>query len=201
MRPRPPAKVARLATEPVARPSIPPTGLPAEAGARVTDTAKAPPANDGRMSLMEHLVELRTRLIRCAIADRHRFGGRLAHLLPGARVLRGPLIELSKDPNIDSQFQSFEPLELFMLRIKVSAYLGIAVAMPFLLWQIWRFISPGSLRERAEVRHGVRGLGHASVHHRRRHRLLDAPGGAGLPAVDGRRAGRDPVHRRELPHA
>ena len=30
-----------------------------------------------------------------------------------------------------------------MLRIKMSAYIGIALCMPYLLWQIWRFISPG----------------------------------------------------------
>jgi sec-independent protein translocase protein TatC len=109
----------------------------------VTDTVKAPPTHDGRMSLMEHLVELRTRLIRMAIAVA--IGSAIGWLIyfPVLEFLRGPLIELSDDPNIDSQFQSFEPLELFMLRIKVSAYLGIAVAMPFLLWQIWRFISPG----------------------------------------------------------
>jgi sec-independent protein translocase protein TatC len=109
----------------------------------VTDTAKAPPSHDGRMSLMEHLVELRTRLIRCALAVA--IGSVVGWLIyfPVLEVLRGPLIQLSDDPNIDAQFQSFKPLELFMLRIKVSTYIGVAVAMPFLLWQIWRFISPG----------------------------------------------------------
>jgi sec-independent protein translocase protein TatC len=109
----------------------------------VTETAKAPPANDGRMSLMEHLVELRTRLIRCAIAVA--IGAVVGWMIyfPVLDVLRGPLVELSDDPNIDAKFQSFKPLELFMLRIKVSTYIGLGLSMPFLLWQLWRFVSPG----------------------------------------------------------
>lgn len=34
------------------------------------------------------------------------------------------------------------PLEGFRTRIKVSAYLGIVLAMPVLLWHLWRFITP-----------------------------------------------------------
>jgi sec-independent protein translocase protein TatC len=36
-----------------------------------------------------------------------------------------------------------EPLEGFGIRMKTSGYAGIALAMPVLLWQIWRFVSPG----------------------------------------------------------
>ena len=34
------------------------------------------------------------------------------------------------------------PLEGFRTRIKVSAYLGVVLAMPVLLWHLWRFITP-----------------------------------------------------------
>ncbi|MEZ5137937.1 MAG: twin-arginine translocase subunit TatC [Acidimicrobiales bacterium] len=112
----------------------------------MTDTVAAPkgaPADDGRMSLMEHLIELRTRIIRCAIAIA--VGAVVGWMIyfPVLDILRRPLEELSGDPNISDKFLSFDPLELFMLRIQVSAYLGIAIAMPFLLWQLWRFIAPG----------------------------------------------------------
>ena len=36
-----------------------------------------------------------------------------------------------------------DPLEGFFLRIKISAYIGIGLAMPVVLWQLWRFIAPG----------------------------------------------------------
>jgi len=108
----------------------------------ISPESDAPPA-DGRMSLMDHLVELRTRLIRCAIAVAIGAAVGWVAYFPVLDILRQPLVELSGDPNIKEQFQSFDPLELFLLRIQVSAYLGIALTMPFLLWQLWAFISPG----------------------------------------------------------
>lgn len=98
---------------------------------------------DGRMSLVEHLVELRSRLIRCAIAIA--IGSAIGWIvyLPVRRFLMRPLRQLSDNPNIADEFISFEPLEQFMLRIKMSGYLGIAISMPFLLYQLWKFISPG----------------------------------------------------------
>jgi sec-independent protein translocase protein TatC len=36
-----------------------------------------------------------------------------------------------------------DPLEGFSVRLKVSTYGGIALVLPVLLWQIWRFVSPG----------------------------------------------------------
>jgi sec-independent protein translocase protein TatC len=62
---------------------------------------------------------------------------------PVLDVLMKPLEELSKDPNVSDTFQSFEPLEIFLLRIKMSAYIGLVLAMPFLLWQVWQFVAPG----------------------------------------------------------
>ncbi|MGN6694827.1 MAG: twin-arginine translocase subunit TatC [Aquihabitans sp.] len=105
----------------------------------VTD---APP-HDGRMSLMEHLIELRSRIIKCAIAIA--IGSAVGWLLyqPIFNILMGPLEKLSGDPNVSDKLLVLDPLEGFMLRLKMSAYIGIAICMPYLLWQIWRFISPG----------------------------------------------------------
>jgi sec-independent protein translocase protein TatC len=38
------------------------------------------------------------------------------------------------------------PLEGFAIRIKLTAYVAIALAMPVILWQIWQFVSPGLYR-------------------------------------------------------
>lgn len=98
---------------------------------------------DSRMSLMEHLIELRTRIIRCAIAVA--VGAVAGWLLyfPVLHLMMDPLRELSGNPNVKDTFLSQDPLEIFLLRIKMSAYLGLMLAMPFLLWQLWRFIAPG----------------------------------------------------------
>lgn len=98
---------------------------------------------DSRMSLMEHLVELRTRIIRSAIAVAV---GAIAGWLLYPVVfdaLMGPLRQLADNPNVSDKFLALDPLEIFLLRIKMSAYLGLVIAMPFLLWQLWQFIAPG----------------------------------------------------------
>ena len=95
------------------------------------------------MPLMEHLIELRTRLIKCAFAVA--IGAVVGWLVyqPVLNVMMRPLEDLSKNPNVKDTFISFDPLEMFMLRIKMSTYIGIGLAMPFLLWQLWKFIAPG----------------------------------------------------------
>ena len=45
------------------------------------------------------------------------------------------------------------PLEPFLVRLKVSTYGGIALSVPFVFWQIWRFVTPGLHKN--ERRYGV----------------------------------------------
>src|SRR3954451_20265963 len=92
-------------------------------GLRITPMAgtvtDAPP-QDGRMSLMEHLIELRTPLIRCAIAIA--IGACLGWVLYNtvSNFLHHPLEELAKTPNINDKNIVLGPLDGFMLRIKMS---------------------------------------------------------------------------------
>ncbi|QXC61940.1 twin-arginine translocase subunit TatC [Aquihabitans sp. G128] len=107
-----------------------------------TNTIPASDLGDG-MSLMEHLVELRSRVFKCAIAVA--IGAIVGWLVYPAvfDILIEPLKELSKNPNVKDKLISLDPLEIFMLRVKMSAYIGLILAMPFLLWQLWQFIAPG----------------------------------------------------------
>lgn len=93
----------------------------------------------GHMSIWEHLAELRTRLIRVILAV---VIGALAgwFLYPYVlNLLQHPFCQVQTD----CQFIATEPLQAFGLRIKMSAYIGVAAAMPVILWQVWRFITPG----------------------------------------------------------
>jgi sec-independent protein translocase protein TatC len=93
----------------------------------------------GRMTIWEHIAELRTRLIRCCIA--------VAVGMALGFFLYPYLIEFLKLPYQEltgkTEFLAFDPLEPFATRLKISAYVGIVFAMPVLLWQIWRFVTPG----------------------------------------------------------
>jgi sec-independent protein translocase protein TatC len=91
------------------------------------------------MSIWEHIAELRSRLIRVILAV---VLGALAgwFLYPYVlSFLQHPFCQVQTD----CQFIATEPLQAFGLRIKMSAYIGVAAAMPVILWQVWRFITPG----------------------------------------------------------
>jgi len=115
----------------------------------MSTAAPVPPTDDhdGRMSLMEHLTELRDRLVKAIIAVT--VGAVVGFLLYQQvfDALIGPYRELC-DGGVDTLDENCrllltDPLEGFAVRMKVSIYGGIALAMPVLLWQLWRFISPG----------------------------------------------------------
>lgn len=108
----------------------------------MTDTM--PAATGGHMTLMEHLIELRSRLIKCIVAIA--LGAVVGwfaypHVVD---ILMEPLRDLAKNHSeVSDKFISFKPLEIFMLRVKISSYMGLVIAMPFVLWQVWKFVAPG----------------------------------------------------------
>ena len=108
-------------------------------------TAEAAPSDDGRMTLVEHLTELRSRLIKSVLAVA--VGALLGFLLYPTifDVLIRPYeaIATSENSLTNGQLISVDPLEGFRIRIQIATYSGIAMAMPVILWQLWRFVSPG----------------------------------------------------------
>jgi sec-independent protein translocase protein TatC len=107
-------------------------------------SAQPSPAETG-MTLVEHLTELRKRLIICVVAVA--IGMILGFALyPWVfDVLIGPYKDITTAENsvAPGKLVQFDPLEGFSIRMKTSAYTGIAFAMPVILWQIWRFVTPG----------------------------------------------------------
>ncbi|HEV3227273.1 MAG TPA: twin-arginine translocase subunit TatC [Acidimicrobiales bacterium] len=96
------------------------------------------------MTLMEHLIELRRRIIICCIAVA------LAavvgwFLYPAVfRLLLHPYRRIaSKSITGGQALLVTSPIEGFAIRIKLTSYVAIGLAMPVILWQIWRFVSPG----------------------------------------------------------
>ncbi len=93
------------------------------------------------MSLLEHLEELRNRLIwifaavgLAAIAGWFLFDRVVVLLLEPAR----PYLELT-----EGNLAFTAPLEAFNTRLKVALYIGFAFAFPVVLYHVWRFVSPG----------------------------------------------------------
>jgi sec-independent protein translocase protein TatC len=103
--------------------------------------------DDGRMSLMEHLTELRDRIIKIAVAVV--LGMVVAFLLYDVifdfliKPYQDSIPPGSDDALANGDLIQTDPLEGFAVRMKLALYGGIAFAMPVILWQLWRFITPG----------------------------------------------------------
>lgn len=94
----------------------------------------------GQMTLVEHLTELRKRLIISVLAIAV---GMVVVTVFYNTVFDWLLQPYNKAfPDNDGLLQT-DPLEGFGVRIKLTSYGALGLAMPVLLWQVWRFISPG----------------------------------------------------------
>lgn len=103
----------------------------------------------GRMTFVEHLTELRRRLIISLLAITCGF--------VACWVLYPQILDFLVAPYCDvvppdaegldapgsCRLLVLDPLEPFSVRVSVAGYGGLALAMPILLWQAWRFVTPG----------------------------------------------------------
>lgn len=100
---------------------------------------------DGSMSMMDHLRELRQRVIRALLAVAVGTVVMLAFYDPVKKWLTQPYRNLcSARPEFkcDGSLFALGPLEGFTARLRVCAYGGLVLALPVVLWQIWRFVVP-----------------------------------------------------------
>ncbi len=128
-----------------------------------------------RMSFLEHLDELRKRLIVCvgalgvtfliafAFVNRlydfvmrplaamlpHTSLAPLQHLDPNALKLLTPdqIKALNSVQDMSGKLISTQPTEAFILYLNIAFLVGIILAAPVIVWQVWLFISPGLYRK------------------------------------------------------
>ncbi len=108
----------------------------------MTDLAKAQNRSDaGEMTLIEHLRELRTRLIRSVLAVViaaivvYMFNSRIFDFLSEPYC--------STRPEQDCTFQLLDPLGEFNVALTLAGYGGMVLALPVVLYQLGRFVLPG----------------------------------------------------------
>lgn len=97
-------------------------------------------ASPDSMTLVEHLTELRTRVLISVVA--------FVLAATAAFLLYPWILSFLKHPYCQvapshCAFYITGPLDGLALRVKIAAYGGLFLASPVLLWELWRFITPG----------------------------------------------------------
>jgi sec-independent protein translocase protein TatC len=117
-----------------------------DVGGLVPPASSSPPAapaavgDESAMSLVDHLSELRRRVAISLLA---------IALGSGVGFYFAPqLITFLKAPlNLGKPLVYTGLGDAFFINLKLAIVVGIVLAMPILVWQLWRFISPGLTRE------------------------------------------------------
>ena len=100
------------------------------------------PTGGGQMTVVEHLTELRRRIIWSIVVVA---GTASLCYWFSPEIIKFFLKYYTEatDRGSANTFVFTGPLDAFVTRLKVATYGGIVLALPFLLWQLWRFITPG----------------------------------------------------------
>ena len=148
---------AAASADPIAAPpgasaaSIPVAETAAEAApAPIPSPDPAPVAtlDPSTMSLVDHLGELRGRLFKIILAVGV---GAVVGFLLSDRIIA--ILEAPLEPQQQGGLLVLGPGDAFFIVMKVSVAVGIVLAMPVILWQLWAFIGPGlTPQERRSIR-------------------------------------------------
>jgi sec-independent protein translocase protein TatC len=140
---------------PPSPPSPPHQAAPGGDGGRGSATTSANggdgggDGNDGdgaKMTLYEHIAELRTRLFICVVA--------IVVTAIAGWFLYNPVLKFMTESyhsfchhhpgrTVSCNLLARTPTEGFLTRLQLAFYIGIVLAAPVWIWELWRFITPG----------------------------------------------------------
>jgi sec-independent protein translocase protein TatC len=105
----------------------------------VTPETRAP-EDAATMSIVEHLEELRSRIIVVAISIV------IAGIL--GFFLSEPILELLRLPLPEGDYTLIQLTigEALAVRLRIALYVGVALSVPVILYEVWRFVTPGLTR-------------------------------------------------------
>ena len=114
--------------------------LPVKLPSRLPGMPKLPdpsePDEFEEMTLLEHMEELRDRIVKSVIA--------IAVAFIAGVALAGPLLErLKQEANVQGGFDVVSPTDPITIYFKIALFIAIAISLPVLLWQLVGFLVPG----------------------------------------------------------
>ncbi len=96
------------------------------------------------MTLLEHMIELRDRIVKAVIAV-------IIAFIAGVYFARPMLDLLRREANADAGFDVIAPTDPITIYFKVAIYIAIAIALPVILWQVFGFLAPGLTRREKRI--------------------------------------------------
>lgn len=116
-------------------------GMKAKAGrqARASSQAGMPGAE---MSLVSHIVELRKHLVRALLWFFAFVILSLAFMKPLIAFLRKPYEAYMIEKKLDPSLVSLDMFEVILMNFKVCFVVALILAAPFMIRELWRFVSP-----------------------------------------------------------
>jgi sec-independent protein translocase protein TatC len=100
----------------------------------------------GAMSFLEHLEELRRRVFYSLIAVAVGFGACWWKVEWIYGLMQRPIVDALARNHMAEKLVYLNPTEPFNMYLKVAFLGGLFVASPFVLYQVWLFVSPGLYR-------------------------------------------------------
>ena len=125
------------------------TDLPEATSTSITTRGEEP---GGSMTFFEHLTELRKRIINSLISIV--IGSFIGFYLSGYFVeyITKPMAKALSDAHLDPKLIYTHPAGFLNLLLTLGIYLGIVLASPYVLYQIWLFVAPALYKhERSAV--------------------------------------------------
>ena len=114
--------------------------------ANPSPTPRREETNGKQMSFLEHLEELRQRLLRSVLGLLAGFAVGFYFAKNFYNYLARPLTTTLHQLGVPDKLVYTNPVDPFNLYIKLGLLAGLFLASPYILWQLWLFISPGLYR-------------------------------------------------------
>ena len=125
------------------RPAIP--GNPSDPVPELAPTPQSTTPDDepaGAMTFFEHLSELRKRIINSLISIGIGAGIGWFAAPHFVNWITKPMLKALGDAHLDQKLVYTHPAGYLNLLITLSVYLGLVIASPWILYQIWLFVAP-----------------------------------------------------------
>lgn len=131
-----------------------PYGAPAAlapADASPANVARTDQPDDKRMSFLEHLAELRTRLRNALLVFLAAMIVSFYFVQKYFDWLTRPVRLGLRDAGHEMNFYARSLTEPFWVYMKLALVGGLVIAAPFIFWQLWRFVAPGLYRKERRI--------------------------------------------------